>query len=235
MKRILAIIPARGGSKGVHRKNIKELNNKPLISWTINAARKSKYIDKVIVSTEDEEIASTSRKYGAEVPFLRPNNLAEDDTPSIDPIMHAIQYMKNNHNYCPDYVMLLQCTSPLRSEYHIDEAIELLLSNENADALISVTEIEHPPQWNKIINKHGYLQDFIEYDKTKLVRRQDFEKVYRLNGAIYIAKTDILLEKKDFESSRTISYIMDRKSSMDIDTIEDFQLTEFYMKKNNYY
>ena len=231
MKKILSIIPARGGSKGVPRKNIKNLNGKPLIAWTIESSKNSKCIDRLIVSTEDKEISEISQKYGAEVPFLRPDEFSKDDTPGIEPIIHVINYMKNNHNYYPDYVMALQCTSPLRNEKHIDEAIELILSNENADSLISVTEVEHTPYWNKLIDDKGFLSDFIKYDKSKLSRRQDFEKVYRLNGAIYIAKTDMLLTQRTFETKNTISYIMDKKSSVDIDTIEDFNLAEFYIKK----
>ncbi|CAH2211896.1 acylneuraminate cytidylyltransferase family protein [Tepidibacter aestuarii] len=233
MKKILAIIPARGGSKGVPRKNIKHLYGKHLIGWTIEAAKKSKYIDRLIVSTEDKEIAEVSKKYGCEIPFLRPKELAKDDTSGIDPVIHAVNCMKNDYGYNPDYVMLLQCTSPLRNEKQIDESIELILENENSESLISITEVEHNPYWNKKIDKNGFLKDFIEYDKSKFVRRQDFKKIYRLNGAIYIAKTDLLIRQKSFDTKFTIPYIMDKKSSIDIDTIEDFELAEFYISKLN--
>ena len=126
-KTVLAIIPARGGSKGVPRKNIKNLCGKPLITWTIEEALKSKYIDRLVVSTEDEEIAEISRKHGAEIPFLRPIELAKDDTPGIEPLLHCIYWLKNNENYSPDYVCTLQCTSPFRNSKHIDEALELLI------------------------------------------------------------------------------------------------------------
>ncbi|SHK01229.1 acylneuraminate cytidylyltransferase family protein [Tepidibacter formicigenes] len=226
---ILAIIPARGGSKGVPRKNIKNFNGKPLIAWTIEAAKKSKYVSKVLVNTEDKEIAQISKEYGADIPFLRPENLAQDDTPTMDVIIHTIKKLKENSNYNPDYILLLQCTSPLRNENHIDEAVELII-NKKVDSIISVTEVEHTPFWMKKIDNNGHLQDFIAYDKKKLTRRQDFPKLYRLNGAIYIAKTDKLLEFKDFETNRTIPYVMDRVSSIDIDSLEDFNIAQFYMK-----
>ena len=123
-KIVLAIIPARGGSKGVPRKNIKDLCGKPLIAWTIEEALKSKYIDRLIVSTEDEEIANISKKYGAEVPFLRPTELAKDDTPGVEPLLHCINWLKDNQNYYPGYGFTLQCTSPCRKTNHRDEALE---------------------------------------------------------------------------------------------------------------
>ncbi|SHH20385.1 acylneuraminate cytidylyltransferase family protein [Tepidibacter thalassicus] len=226
---ILAIIPARGGSKGVFRKNIKNFNGKPLIAWTIEAAKKSKYVNKVLVNTEDEEIAQISRKYGADIPFLRPENLAKDDTPTMEVIIHALNKLKENFNYNPEYTLLLQCTSPLRNKNHIDEAIELII-DKNVDSVISVTEVEHTPFWMKRIDDNGYLEDFIEYDKKIFTRRQDFPKLYRLNGAIYIAKTEKLLEFRDFEMKKTIPYVMDRVSSIDIDSLDDFNIAQFYMK-----
>ena len=128
-KKILAIIPARGGSKGVPRKNIKEICGKPLISYTIEAAKRSKYIDRVIVSTDDIEIETVSKNYGAEVPFLRPNELAGDNSPTIDCVIDVIERLKIDEGYFPDYIALLQCTSPLRDENHINEAVEQLMNS----------------------------------------------------------------------------------------------------------
>ena len=136
-KRIVAIIPARGGSKGIKRKNIRILNGKPLISYTIEQALKSKYIDRVIVSTEDLEIAEISKSFGAEVPFLRPQELAQDDTPGIEPIIHAVNYLNGEEKYFFEYVMCLQCTCPLRKAKDIDNSIEEI-NKKNADALVSV-------------------------------------------------------------------------------------------------
>lgn len=228
MKKILAIIPARGGSKGIPRKNIKVFNNKPLIAYTINEALKSKYIDRVIVSTEDDEIASVSKYYGAEVPFLRPKELSADSTPGIDPIIHCINWFNQNENYYPDYVCLLQCTSPLRKTKHIDEALEKIIYNES-DSLVSVCESEISPYWMKKI-EDGKMKDFL--DATKFYsRRQDIPKVYRLNGAIYISKTESLLNNKSFHTENTLPYVMDRITSIDIDDMVDFKFAEFLMKE----
>jgi N-acylneuraminate cytidylyltransferase/CMP-N,N'-diacetyllegionaminic acid synthase len=228
-KTILAIIPARGGSKGIPHKNIKDLNGKPLIAWTIKESLKSKYIDKLIVSTEDKEIAEISKKYGAKVPFLRPAELALDSTPGIDPILHAVKWFKNrNCNF--DYVMCLQCTSPFRTYDQIDEAIENLFEKD-ADSIVSVCENEITPYWMKKI-ENGKLKDFLD-ENVFYARRQDVPKVYRLNGAIYMAKTQLLLNIKNWYTENTIPYIMDEISSIDIDNILDFKFAEFVMKENN--
>lgn len=229
-KSILAIIPARGGSKGIPRKNIKTLAGKPLIAWSIEAGKKSKYIDRIIVSTEDKEIRDISLIYGAEVPFLRPKELAQDNTSSVDTIVDVIMKLKDIEKLEYDFILLLQPTSPLRNEKHIDESIDLLISNlDKYNALISVTELEHPVYWNRNIDDSQRLRNFMEYDKNKNYRRQDFMKTYRLNGAIYLIKTDAFLNYKNFETKDTLAYIMNRKSSIDIDCIDDLELAEYYM------
>ncbi|KGM96428.1 acylneuraminate cytidylyltransferase [Clostridium novyi A str. 4552] len=229
---ILCIIPARGGSKGVYKKNIKLCNGKPLIAYTIEEAKKSKYIDRIIVSTDDNDIASIGKKFGAEVPFLRPDEIAGDDTPGITPIIHAINWLKDNEGYLPDYVMCLQCTSPLRKVEHIDEAIEKLINLE-VDSLVSVCEVEHSPFWMKEIN-NGKMKDFIQTDKNNLYRRQNLPTIYRLNGAIYIAKTQKLLQIKNWYTEDTIPYIMDKISSVDIDDEIDFKFGEFLLKDRGF-
>jgi len=230
MDKILCIIPARGGSKGLVGKNTKILGDKPLIAWTIESAKKSKHIDKVVVSTDDNKIKSESIKYGAYV-IDRPTELATDKASTMDTIIHSLNYMKEKENYKSDYTILLQCTSPFRTEKHIDEAIEKLLDNKSkADSLISVTKEEHPPWWLRKINSEGYLERYFNFNTKKLVRRQDFEELYRPNGAIYLSKTEILVQKENFQSERTISYIMDKESSIDIDTKMDFNLAEIIVK-----
>ena len=189
----MAIIPARGGSKGIKRKNIRILNGKPLISYTIEQALKSKYIDRVIVSTEDLEIAEISKSFGAEVPFLRPQELAQDDTPGLEPIIHAVNYLNGEEKYFFEYVMCLQCTCPLRKAKDIDNSIEEI-NKKNADALVSVCESEVNPYWMKTI-QDGKLVDFIKTN-VDYIRRQDLPKVYRLNGAMYLAKTKVILNRK---------------------------------------
>lgn len=232
-QRILAIITARGGSKGIPRKNIKYLVDKPLISWTIEAAKKSNYIDKVLVSTEDDEIKNISLKYKAEVPFLRPMELAKDDSSSVDTVYYTIEKLNKSYDQNYDFVLLLQPTSPLRNSFHIDESIEKLLDNLNKyDSLVSVTKLKNPIYWNRKIDEFNTLKNILKYDKNKKYRRQSFEQIYRLNGAVYLIKIDSFLKNKSFETDKTLPYIMDRVSSIDIDDIEDFDLAEYYIKKD---
>ncbi len=218
----LAIIPARGGSKRLPRKNILDLNGKPLIAWSIKAGLKSKYIDKVIVSSDDTEILDISQDYGADT-IKRPDNLANDTATTFDAIKHAIE---NLEKY--DYVILLQATSPLRNENHIDEAIELLESK-NASAVVSVCTMDHSPLWSNILDDSLSMKSFLR-EGVLNKRSQDLEKYYRLNGAIYICKTDKLLEKKSFFLKDNIyAYIMSQDSSIDIDSKFDFNLAKFYI------
>lgn len=227
-KIVLAIIPARGGSKGIPRKNIKDLCGKPLIAWTIEEALKSKYIDRLIVSTEDKEIAEISREYAAEVPFMRPKKLSEDDTPGIEALLHCINWLKNNQNYYPDYVCTLQCTSPFRKAKHIDEALGQLFK-QNADSIIGVCESEVNPYWMKKI-EDGKLIDFMVNSKL-YIRRQDLPIIYRLNGALYIGKTDVLLKNRNWYTNNTLPYVMTSEDSIDIDTALDFKFAKWIMKE----
>jgi len=227
-KKILAIIPARGGSKGVIRKNVRNLADKPLIAYTIEAAKTSKYFDRIIVSTEDLEIASVSKSYGAEVPFLRPMELALDSTPGIEPILHCLEWLEKEQDYVPDYVCLLQCTSPLRNNHQINGAIEEMF-NKNADSIVSVYESDKSPYWMKKI-EHGKLKNYIK-DNKSYTRRQDIPKAYMLNGAIYICKTKLLIKNRNWYSENTIPYIMDKNTSVDIDDINDFRFIEYLMKE----
>lgn len=218
-KTFLAIIPARGGSKRLPRKNILDLCGKPLISWSIEAALKSKYISKVVVSSDDEEILNISSNFGADI-IKRPYELANDTATTFDTVKHTID---NFENY--DYIVLLQPTSPLRNVKHIDEAIELL-EEKQADAIVSVCEMDHSPLWSNTLPKDGNMNNFLR-DEVLNKRSQDLEKYYRVNGAVYICKTDKLLENKSFFLKDNIfGYIMDRKSSIDIDEEIDFLFAE---------
>ncbi|MFX4281038.1 cytidylyltransferase domain-containing protein [Aliarcobacter butzleri] len=224
-KTFLAIIPARGGSKRLPRKNVLDLCGKPLITHTIEAGLKSNYIDKVIVSSDDEEILKISKKLGAET-VKRPDELASDIATTFDAIKHTID--NNIEKY--DYIVLLQPTSPLRNDKHIDEAIELL-EEKKANAIISVSEMEHSPLWSNTLRDNGNMKGFLR-DEILNKRSQDLEKYYRLNGAIYICRTDKLLEEKTFFLKDEIyAYKMSRKFSIDIDEEIDFKFVEFLMKK----
>jgi len=224
--KIIAIIPARGGSKRIPRKNIKLLCGKPLIYYTIREALKSKRISKTIVSTENEEVAKTSNEYGAEV-IKRPIQLAKDETPTIDVIFHVLQVVKAE-NFEPGLVVLLQPTSPLRNAQDIDNAIELFLKND-CESVVSVCEAEHSPYWSFEI-ENRYLKPIFG-GKYLNMRRQDLPKVYTPNGAIYVSTPEILRKYKSFYCSKTISYIMPPERSVDIDNEIDFMLAELLMRK----
>ena len=214
-KTFLAIIPARGGSKRLPRKNLLDLCGKPLIAWSIEAALKSKYISKVIVTSDDEEILNIAKEYKADF-IKRPDELASDTATTFDALKHTLE---NVGKY--DYVVLLQPTSPLRTEKHIDEAIELL-EEKSSDAIISVCEMEHSPLWSNTLNEDLNMSNFLR-DEVLNKRSQDLPKYYRLNGAIYICKTEKLLENRGFFIKENIyAYTMDKKYSVDIDEEIDF-------------
>jgi CMP-N-acetylneuraminic acid synthetase len=225
-KTFLAIIPARGGSKRLPRKNVLELADKPLIAWTIEAALGCPFLDEVMVTTDDDEIAKVARLYQASVPFLRPADLATDSAASFDAIKHAIDFYKHDLAREFDFVVLLQPTSPLRSASNISEAIEIL-TEKNADAVISVCESEHSMFWMNTLPVDKSLTKFLS-DKVKNHRSQDIPKSYRLNGAIYICKSSRLIEEKSFFIEDNIfAYVMDKKKSVDIDDSDDFNYASY--------
>lgn len=224
-KTFLAIIPARGGSKRLPRKNVLPLAGKPLIAWTIESALNSKLVDKVLVTSDDDEILKVSDSFGAAT-LKRPAALAQDTSTSFDAIKHAIE---NTEKF--DYIVLLQPTSPLRSSQQIDEAIQLLESK-SADAIVSVTETEHSPLWANTLPEDDSMTGFLS-DNLLNTRSQDLESYYRLNGAIYICKANKLLEASSFFINENIyAYKMTQASSVDIDTELDFKWAEFCFMNN---
>ncbi len=223
--KILAIIPARAGSKGIKDKNIINLNGKPLIAHSIEAGLKSKYIDKVIVTTDGEEIAKVAKSYGAEVPFMRPDYLSSDTSKIIDAVMHCIDELKKlGEEY--DYMVLLQPTQPLRQSWHIDEAIELILQK-NEEALVSVSKVKDHPILMRTIDENGHAINLLECSSTK--RRQDFQDFYKVNGAIYINKINENLNNNTSLNDNKLVYIMDEKYDVDIDEMLDLQVAEISM------
>ena len=221
-EKFLAIIPARGGSKRLPRKNILELCGKPLIAWSIEAGQKSKYIDKVVVSSDDGEILDIAKKFEADV-LRRPNNLATDTSTTFDVIKHILDNIEGF-----DYIVLLQPTSPLRDENHIDMAIKLL-QDKNADAVISVSETDHNPLWSNTLDDSLSMKNFLK-DEVLNKRSQDLKKYYRLNGGIYICETNKLLAQKSFFLKENIyAYKIDKQSSIDVDDETDFKIAETFM------
>ena len=226
-KKILALIPARGGSKRLPRKNILPMGGKPLIVWTIEASLSSSYIDRTIVSTDNKEIKDISLSSGAEV-VDRPLELSGDEVPTIPVVKHTLSTIQENY----DYLILLQPTTPLRTKQHIDEAFHTLIRT-NADAVISVCESEHSPLWANILPSDGNLKNFRRAD-IKSVRSQDLPKYHRTNGAIYICEVSRLLEECTFYIKDNIfSYIMDKIYSVDIDDQFDFLIAEALMRNSN--
>jgi CMP-N-acetylneuraminic acid synthetase len=227
MNKFLAIIPARGGSKRLPNKNILKLNNKPLIAWSIEAAKDSKYIDTVVVSSDSNKILNIAKQLNVDT-LKRPDYLASDTATTIDTVKHTIKFYPDY-----EYIVLLQPTSPLRNAKHIDEAIELLISK-NADAIISVCESEHSPLWMNTLDKTLSMKNFLNKELINK-RSQDLKKYYRLNGAIYICKTKKLLEQNTFFlNDKIYAYIMDKKSSVDIDDEFDFLIAKAIFNESFY-
>ena len=227
MQRVVAIIPARSGSKGIPHKNIQEIAGKPLLAYTIEAALKSKYVNRVIVSTDSFEIAKIAKSYGAEVPFLRPSELAMDDTPMVAVIQHAVRYLETVEQYFVNIVVILQPTSPLRKTKYIDEAIEKLIKS-NADSVIAVCEVKHHPFWLFILDGDK-ARPFIE-EGLSITRRQELPKVYSVNGAVYVVRKDVLFKENSIIGKNTRAIVMPREESVDIDDYFDLFIAEMTIK-----
>lgn len=225
--RVTALIPARGGSKRLPRKNIKLLVDKPLIAWSIEVAKACKYVDRVIVSTDDEEIKRISEQYGAEVPFLRPEYLSNDHASSFDVIKHAIDFLTLSRSN--ELIVLLQPTSPLRLASEIDAALEFFVQK-NAKGVVSISETEHSPMWSNTLPEDGCMSDFIR-PEVQGKRSQDLPKFFRLNGSIYIYETMTLLQQgKLFFDKNVYGFETSLKTAVDIDTELDFLIAEAIMK-----
>lgn len=223
---MLAIIPARGGSKGLPGKNIRLLNGKPLIAYTVEAALKAKHIDRVIISTDDEEIASIAVKYGAELPFMRPAELASDTAMAIDNYIYTIGRLEKESGTPIDAFVVLQPTSPLRTAEDIDGAIELF-DQKGADSVISYCQEAHPVIWHKYLDAEGRFVDIFE---SNIKNRQDNRVSYYPNGAVYVFKSSVIRERK-YYTNKSFAYIMPRTRSVDIDFIEDFEYAEFLLRR----
>ncbi len=231
-KNILGIIPARGGSKEIPGKNIKEFCGKPLMVWTIESALKSEAVSRLIVSTDDNKIAEVAKQYGAGVPFMRPAELAQDASPTLPVLVHAVKYLADNENYKPDYVLLLEPTSPGRQSQQIKEAVDLIMKT-GADSVVSLVEVptKYNPAWQFTITIGGRAKITTGVDfKEIITRRQDLPKTYIRNGAIYLFKTNLLFgDKPSFYGKDARAYIMDSVYDLDIDTPEDWQFAESKM------
>lgn len=213
---VLALITARGGSKGLPRKNVLSAGGKPLIAWSIEASLQSKVISHVVLSSDDDEIIDTAKAWGCSAPFRRPAELANDTATSIDVVLHALDQLPEYQ-----YIVLLQPTSPLRTAADIDEAFALMLSL-GAPSCVSVCEAEESPYWMFRLNRDKKLERLLR-EENVATRRQDLPPVYVLNGAIYIAQVEWLRESKSFLGEGCVAYVMPKERSLDIDNLEDFE------------
>ena len=218
--RVLAIVPARGGSRGMPGKNLLEVAGKPLLSWTFDAARACARLSRTVLSSDSEEICAAAHTIGLEVPFLRPAELARDDTPGIEPVLHALDVLEEDY----DYVVLLQPTSPLRIAADIDAALDQCLEG-GAPACVSVSEVEPSPYWSFVLGDQGRLEPLIESSRL-FTRRQDLPAAYGLNGAVYVAEVEWLRRERSFVTSETVASVMPRDRAVDLDDELDLVLIE---------
>ncbi len=227
--KVIALIPARGGSKRLPRKNLLPLAGKPLLAWTVEAALAARRIDRVILSTDDAEIAAVGRAYGAETPFMRPAELASDAAGTLGVMLHTLRMLATAGETC-DLLVVLQPTSPLRSAADIDAAVELL-RDKTADAVISVCETEHPPEWCNTLPDDLSMADFFR-PGIRARRSQDLPRSFRLNGAIYVYGARRLLHSGSLDmDDNCFAYLMPRERSIDIDDALDFELAQLLRQR----
>jgi CMP-N-acetylneuraminic acid synthetase len=230
MPEVLGLITARGGSKRLPRKNVKLLAGKPLIAWTIETARQSHRLSRVIVSTDDAEIARVAQGWGAEVPFMRPEALGQDESSHISVVTHAIRWLEEHRQGAPDYVMLLAPTSPLRTAEDIEAAIDIA-RRRAAVAVVSVCVPDRHPYLCKRILADGTLTDFVPLPRElPSLRHQDLPPAYGLNGAIYLNRRESLLRDGTFVPPGTVAYVMPPERSLDIDSSWDFDLAGLILR-----
>lgn len=226
-KKILAIVPARGGSKGLPGKNIKQLIDKPLIAWSIQQALESKYVNDVIVSTDSEEIAAVAKQYGARVPFLRPAYLAQDDSSTADVLAHMITELeKINEHY--DYILLLEPTSPLRDPGDIDTAFEMLLSNEKAKSIVGISRVEaQHPEFCVSLSDDNFIRS---KNNFKVLRRQEIGPLYYYEGSVYISEMGTYKETRNFYHEKALGFEMPKWKAFEIDDNVDFIIVEALLR-----
>jgi len=235
MNDVLALIPARGGSKRVPRKNILPLSGKPLIAYTIETARKAGSLNRIIVSTDDREIAEAAVKYGAEVPFMRPTEISGSESTEFEFYMHALEWLNKNENCEPGLIVTLYPTSPFRKSETIDKAVELMRAHPEADSLRSIKPCSEHPYKMWLMKEDGFIRPFVktEDSNTQTFSTQMFPKVYIQNASIYITKPSTLRLKKSPIGDTVIPLIMSEEESVDINTPLDFKFAEIYLRQQN--
>lgn len=234
---VLAVIPARGGSVRVPRKNIKILNGKPLIAYAIEAAKNSKTVNRIIVSTDDDEIKNAAIKFGAEVPFRRPADISED-VPTEDVILHAVEWLNKNEQYFPDIVVCLEPPAPFRKAKHIDKCVQRLIDDEKVDSVITINNVRgNRPEWMVYVDKDKLIKPYTDYFKKQgeaLLRcpaSQVFEKLYQFNGIVFACRVKTLKKYKSLIGKTCAAVEIDNSEIFDLNYTEDFEICEILMKK----
>ncbi len=228
-KKIICIIPAREGSVGLKNKNIKKINGKPLIYWPINAAKKSKLIDTIIVSSDSKKVKKLAKNYNVACPFLRPKKISGNNSKISEAIIHALNFYKKREFQTFDYLILLEPTSPLTDHVDIDKSLKIIIKNKKIDSLVSITEnsTSHP-QFNFKLGEKNLLKKFLKLKSD--VNRQDLSKLFYLSGNLYISKISSYLKTKSFTQKKTFGYVVDKWKASEIDDLVDFIKTESIMK-----
>lgn len=228
-KSIIGLITARGASKGIPRKNIANAGGRPLLAWTIEAARASRHLSRTIVSTDCQQVADVASKWGAQVPFMRPKRLARDGSPHIDVVLHAIEWLSRHERFRPNYVVLLQPTSPLRTAEDIDGAIDLALDRQ-PEAVVSVVESHMHPYLTRRMTDDGILKEFIP-NNVAYPRRQDLPAAYFINGAVYVNRCDALEAKRTFYPEDLHGYVMPAERSLQVDSPWDLHVADLILRE----
>lgn len=235
--KVLVVIPARGGSIRVPRKNIKLIHGKPLISYGIEAAKKAKTVNRIVVSTDDQEIKDAALKFGAEVPFTRPAHLA-GDVPTEDVVIHAVEWFNNNEQYFPDIVVCLEPPKIFRKAEHIDQCVQRITSDNTIDSAITVNNVRgNRPEWMVRVDKNNLIQSYTDYFKKQgeaLLRfpaSQEFEKLHQCNGIVFACRVKILYKLKSLVGKKCAAIEVDNTDVFDLDYPEDFEICEILMKR----
>lgn len=229
--KILTIIPARGGSKGIPRKNIKLLDGKPLIAYTIEASLRANIINRTIVSTDDDEIAKIALDFNAEVPFLRPKELSGDKVPDLPVIEHAINYLDRYENYKADIVVYLRPTMPTRTYTEINKVVETLIKNKSVDSIRTTRPTIYPPFWMKKISSTGFIESYHTHtDPYVSIRRQDLPQVVLCDGYVDAARVESIFKFGSFPPGKQMAYFRDNIPFIDIDTEDDWNYCEYFFR-----
>lgn len=239
--KVLVVIPARGGSVRVPKKNIRILNGKPLIAYAIEAAKKSKTVNRIIVSTDDEEIKETALEYGAEVPFTRPADISED-VPTEDVVLHAVEWLQKNDSYLPDIVVCLEPPVPFRKAKHIDKCVRAILADKSVDSSITVANVRGMrPEWMVRITKDNLIDPYTDYFTKakeggallKFPASQEFEPLYKTTGVVFSCRIDALMKYHSLVGIKCAAIEIDNNEIFDLDYPEDFEICEILMKKRH--